>query len=253
MYLTTKGLVLRVCPYNDTDAMLTILTASHGKVSVKVRGLRRKNSPLSAACQLLAYAEFTLFEYKGSFTLNEAHTIEIFSKLQRDLQKLALGTYFAQVSEIISQEDQPNPELLSLTLNCLYALSNLSISEAMIKAVYELRCACIAGYTPDLQGCHVCGYETPDWFDISEGRLVCSGCRGKHVPGIRMPLTPGILDAMRYICLCDSKKIFFFSLPKIAVMQLSEITESFFSTQLERGFSALDFYKSLIFQTEFSE
>lgn len=252
MYVTTRGLVIRVCPYNDTDAMLTILTSDQGRLSVKVRGLRRKNSPLSAACQLLAYAEFTIFEYKGSYSLNEAHTLELFTELRRDLQKLSLGTYFAQAAEVVSQEDLPNPELLSLTLNCLYALSNLQVSENKIKAVFELRCTCIAGYTPDLYDCHVCGNQTPDRFDISEGRLECSRCQGITYTGIRMPLTAGILDAMRYICSCDSKKLFLFDLPEESVNQLAQLTESFFSTQLERGFSALDFYKSLIFQTEYS-
>lgn len=253
MYLTTKGLVLRVSPYNDTDAMLTILTSAQGRISAKVRGLRRKNSPLSASCQLLTYGEFTLFEYKRSFTVNEAHAVEIFPMLRNDLQKLSLGSYFAQAAEVVSQEDYPNPELLSLTLNCLYALSNYSVSEEKVKAVFELRCACIAGYTPDLFGCHVCGNRSADRFDISEGRLECSGCRGLGTSGIRMPLTPGILDAMRYICSCDAKKLLSFDLPKEAMIQLSQISESFFSTQLERGFSALDFYKSLLFQTEYSE
>ncbi len=253
MYLTTKGLVLRVSAYNDTDAMLTILTADQGRLSVKARGMRRKNSPVSAACQLLAYAEFTLFEYKGSFTLNEAHTIEIFSKLRNDLEMLSLGSYFAQAAEVIAQEDIPNPELLSLTLNCLYALSKLDVSIEKIKAVFELRCSCIAGYTPDLHSCHVCGCKTADSLDISEGRLECFSCRSYDNSGIRMPLTPGVLDAMRYICSCDSKKLLSFDLPQTALVQLAQITESFFSTQLERGFSALDFYKSLIFQSDHSE
>ncbi len=253
MYYTTKGLVLRVSPYNDTDAMLSILTDYHGRISVKVRGLRRKNSPLSAACQLLAYSEFTVFEYKNSFTLNEAHTIEIFSPLRKDLQKLSLATYFSQVSDVISQEDIPDPQLLSLTLNCLFALSNLSHCEQMVKAVFELRCACIAGYAPDLFGCHVCGHTFTDSFDISEGRLECTRCRSGKSSGIRMPITPGILDAMRYICFCDPKRLFAFDLPQDSLTQLSYITESFLSTQLERGFSSLDFYKSLIFQTEYSE
>ena len=63
MYLNTNGLVIRVTPYNDTDAILSVLTPNHGKLSVKARGLRRKNSPLIAPCQLLAYSEFVLFEY----------------------------------------------------------------------------------------------------------------------------------------------------------------------------------------------
>ena len=83
MYLTVRGLVLRVTPYKDTDAILTILTEDQGKLTVKARGLRRKNSPLVAPCQLLAYGEFTLFEYKGQYTINEAQSLELFSHLRR--------------------------------------------------------------------------------------------------------------------------------------------------------------------------
>ena len=78
MYLTTKGLVLRVTDYNDRDALLTLLTPDNGKLTVKARGLRRKNSPLVAPCQLLAYGEYTLFEYKNQFTINEAHSVQLF-------------------------------------------------------------------------------------------------------------------------------------------------------------------------------
>ncbi len=245
MYLTIQGLVLRVTAYNDTDALLTVLTGNYGKLTVKARGLRRKNSPLIAPCQLLAYAEFTLFEYRGFYTINEAHTIELFQNLRRDLSKLSLGTYFAQAAEVISQEDLPNPELLSLVLNCLHALSKLNISENQVKAVFELRSACIAGYTPDLYACHQCGNLTPDRFDIAQGCLECSGCRSSFSHGIRMPITPGMLDAMRYICTCDPKRLFSFRVGEGTFEELAHITESYLTTQLERGFSTLDFYKSL--------
>ena len=105
MYLTIQGIVLRVTDYNDKDALLTMLTRRHGRLTVKARGLRRKNSPLIAPCQLLSYGEFTLFEYRGQYTINEAQSIELFTPLRRDLTKLSLGTYFAQVSEVLSQED----------------------------------------------------------------------------------------------------------------------------------------------------
>lgn len=246
MYLNTKGLVLRVTAYNDTDALLSVLTPNHGKLTVKARGLRRKNSPLTAPCQLLAYADLTLFEYRGMYTINEANSVELFSALRRDLQKLSLGTYFAQVAETVAQEDLPNPELLALVLNCLHGLAKLNVPEAQVKAVFELRCACLAGYTPNLQGCYRCGCETADRFDLSEGRLECMACRNPESSGLRMPLTPGMLDAMRYICFCDSKKLFSFSTSPETIEELSHLSESYLSTQLERGFSTLDFYKSLL-------
>ena len=246
MYLTIQGIVLRVTDYNDRDALLTVLSRKHGKLTIKARGLRRRNSPLVAPCQLLAFGEFTLFEYRGNYTINEASSLELFSGLRRDLTKLSLGTYFAQVAELISQEDLPNPELQSLLLNCLYALAKLDLPEKQVKAVFELRGACLAGYTPDLFGCHVCGCQEPDRFDISAGMLECSKCRSPESSGLRLPVTPGILEAMRYICLCDPKKLFGFQLGDAAMQQLSELTEAYLTTQLERGFSTLDFYKSLL-------
>ena len=246
MYLTTRALVVRVTDYNDRDSLLTLLTPEHGKLTVKARGLRRKNSPLVAPCQLLAYGEYTLFEYRGAYTINEAASVELFQGLRRDLVRLSLGTYFAQVAEVLSQEDLPNPELLSLVLNCLHALSKLNESEDKVKAVFELRSACLSGYMPDLSVCHSCGSEQPDRFDISEGRLECWKCRQLGEGGIRLPLSDGTLQAMRYIVWCEPKRLFSFELGEDNLKQLSQITEAYLSTKLERGFSTLDFYKSLL-------
>ena len=251
MYLTVRAIVLRVSEFNDRDAMLTLLTQNYGKLSVKARGLRRKNSPLAAPCQLLSFGEFTLFEYNGKYTINEAHCLELFSGLRRELTQLSLGSYFAQVTELISQEDMPNPELQSLLLNCLYALSKLGLPEAQVKAVFELRAACLAGYTPELFGCHICGCQNPERFDLSLGQLECQGCRDPQSAGIRVPVTPEMLEAMRYICLCAPKRLFSFRLGEDATQALSQLTEGYLQTQLERGFSALDFYKSLFVREAF--
>jgi len=245
MYLKVQALVLRVTDYNDTDALLSLLTAQQGKLTAKVRGLRRKNSPMIAPCQLLAYSEFVLFENKGLYTVNEARTIELFQPLRKDLVKLSLGTYFAQVAEVVSQVDVPDPTLLSLTLNCIYGLAKLSHKPQKIKAVFELRCACIAGYSPDLFGCSACGSPYADRFDIAEGKLECRGCRDPYSSGIRMPITLGILDAMRYIMSAEPQRMFSFELGAESMSELSVLTESYLSSRLERGFSSLDFYKSI--------
>ena len=172
--------------------------------------------------------------------------MELFAPLRKDICRLSLATYIAQVTETLAQEDQPESELLSLALNCMHSLSYSDIAEAKVKAVFELRAASISGYLPDLSQCHICGHEQPDRFDIFEGRLECSRCTKISGGGLRMPVTPGVLDAMRYICYCDAKRLFSFDLGNESVKILSDITEGYLSTQLERGFSALDFYKSLV-------
>ncbi len=245
MYLKIQGLVLRITDHGERDALLTILTRDHGKLTAKARGLRRKNSLLIAQCQLLAFAEFNLFEQRGIYYINEASTIELFHELRRDLTRLSLGTYFAQAAEVLCQEDLPNPELMSLVLNCLYGLSKLGEQETKVKAVFELRSACIAGFLPDLYGCRICGNTWPDRFNLSAGQLECSTCRDSASGGIRMPVDSGVLQAMRYIVECEPGKLFAFRLGGESLAQLSSVTEAYLMTQLERGFSALDFYKSL--------
>ena len=60
-----------------------------------------------------------------------------------------------------------------------------------------------------------------------------------------MPVSSSVLEAMRYICLCDPKKLFSFQLGADTLEKLSSLTEAYLTTQLERSFSTLDFYKSL--------
>lgn len=245
MFEKTEGIVLRATEYKDTDKLLTVLTRDLGKITIRARGAKSQSSKLKAACQLLTFSEFTLKEYQGRYTISEAVTKEIFPELQRDLELLSLASYFVQVCDMVAQEADPMPDLLSLLLNALYALSKLHKPQNMVKAVFELRTACIAGFSPDLRGCAICGREDPDRFNITQGVLQCSSCRSEDANGIRMPVSPGVLNAMRYICAADPKRLFSFQLSDESYTELNQITESFLTMRLERGFSALDFYKSL--------
>lgn len=148
MHIITQGLVLRETNYKEADKILTVLTAEGGKRTVKARACRRKGSPLAAAAQLLTWSDMTLFEYRDYYTLNEASTREEFRGLRNDLEKLALGSYFAEVTEAVAEEGVPQPTLLSLILNCLYALDKWDKPPALVKAAFELRALCAAGYEP---------------------------------------------------------------------------------------------------------
>ncbi len=243
MYLTTRGLVLRTTEYKETDRILTVLTAEDGLLTLKARGVRSNRSKLKGACQLLTYAEFTVNEARGFRFISEATAIEMFAGLRNDIVLLALGSYFAQLAEVLSQEDAASPALLSLILNALYALSKLQKPPRLVKAATELRLAAIAGYQPELSGCCVCGNPEPDRFSIADGTLECAACRSGD--GVRMPLSPASLAAMRYILSCPEKKLFSFSISGAAEKELCDAAESYLLTQLERSFYTLDFYKSL--------
>ncbi len=245
MFQTTKGIVLRETEYKDNDKILTILTRDAGLVTARAWGVKRKNSTLKSGCQLLTYSEFTLQEKQGFIRVQEAVPVEMFSALRQDIVLLSLGSYFAQTAEVLSQEDSPDPALLTLVLHALHSLC-VGKNPMLVKAAYEFQLAVISGYTPELSGCVLCDNETPDLFNVSKGVLQCTDCRGTGMDGLHLPISAGTLDAMRYLTSCTPEKAFSFRLGDASAAELSGITETYLLTQLERGFFTLDFYKSLL-------
>ena len=245
MHIVTQGLVLRETNYKETDKILTVLTREGGKRTVKARGCRRRNSPLAASAQLLVWSDMTLFEYRDYISLNEAEALELFWGVRRDVEKLALCSYFAEVAEAVAEEGRPDQALLSLLLNSIYALDRLNKPPALVKAAFELRLLCVAGYEPLLDACALCGEEAPAQprLDLGEGVLCCAACRAEAGEGAAIPLEGGALAAMRHIVYGDPKRLFSFRLEGADLSCLSHVCQRFLTTQLDRGFRTLDFYQ----------
>jgi DNA repair protein RecO (recombination protein O) len=246
MYINTTGLVLRVTDYRDSSRILTVLTSTEGKLTVSARGALRRGSRLAAASQLFAYSHMTLYHSRDRWTMTEAQTVELFSGLSAEVDILALGSYFAELLEAVSDEDSPNPEVLSLGLNALYALSRNKKNPLLVKAAFETRLMCLAGFEPLLAGCAVCGKTEPDepQLDLNGGAVCCGGCLPDSGNGTAQ-LDPASLDALRYVTSCGAKKVFSFKLPDDALALLSRASEAYVSAQLDRTFKTLEYYKSV--------
>ena len=244
MFQTVNALVLREVRYKEADRILTLLTDTEGKLTVKARGALRKSSRTAAATQQLTYSEMTLFGNKGRWTVNEASVREAFSGLREDMERLALGAYFAECMEAFGVEDQPEPELLQLGLNCLYALSRGLYPPEKIKAAFELRLMCLSGYAPELGRCAVCGKEPEDpVLSLDRGQVCCSGCG--RATGESVSLGGGALDAARFLCTAPPKQLLSFRIGDDALLRLSDAAERYLLRRAERTFPTLDYWKKI--------
>lgn len=248
MHSKTKAIVLRGVDYKDSDKILTVLTQEYGKITVSSRGCRKKGSHLAASSQLLAWSEMVLYARQGRWTLKEGTTERLFQGVRDDLDRLALGCYFAEVTDVLAVEGLPCPELLSLLLNSLHALDKMQDKPlALIKTAFEWKTMCLAGYEPLMDGCGVCGAAPPKepQFHLGEGVLHCAKCRDQVGEGISMPLSEQALLAVSHIIYGDPKRLFSFSMGGEGLRLLGDVSEAYLHTQLERGFHTLDFYKQL--------
>lgn len=241
MFLTTKALVLREVKYKEADRILTILTEDEGKLTAKAPGALRKTSKFSASTQLFTWAELTLFGNRGHWTVREGSVIEAFEGLRTDLEAMAIASYIVQVLETVSDEDAPDPQVLQLGLNSLYALSRGLCEQSQVKAAFELRLMSLAGFAPELDRCVLCGRTEGDMrFSAGHGGLLCPDC-GRYAD----PVSPACLAAMRHVTGAPAKKVFSFSLTGDAAREFSVICEGYLLTCLERNFPALEYYKKI--------
>ena len=131
-------------------------------------------------------------------------------------------------------------------LNCLYMICEKKRPWRQLKAIYELRALCLAGYMPDILACANCGkYDGGSfYFSPVEGRLLCADCadRERHLPN----LDPGALYALRHICLSEDNKLFSFSLADASLKNLSGVCEQYLLTHLDHGLKTLDFLKTVV-------
>ena len=241
MMIKTTGLIIREYLTGENDRIVAILTPN-GLVRAFAKGSRKLSNSNLGAIQLLCFSSFDLSKSKDTYTVCSAKAIEIFFELRNNITKLALAQYFCEAVKYFSDEDDDCSEVLRLTLNCLKFLCTDKFKEPLIKAIFELRLTCIAGYTPDLSCCVGCGNEDGRFFfSPIDGGIYCNNCA--PVRYIEMP--SAVLLAARHICYSPFDRIFSFKLEDKHIPSLTKMSEKFFVTQADHKFGTLEFYNSL--------
>ena len=171
---------------------------------------------------------------------------EGFAGLRMEIEKFALGSYFAECLELYAMEGESAEELLQLGLNSLYALSEGLGSREKIKAAFEVRISCLSGYRPQLAGCSCCGREDVQMplLELDSGTVICRSCH-RSENGQTIPLSSASLQAMRWLTDAPAKKLLAFRLDPVDQGILSQAAEPYFLRRSERSFRTLDYYRSL--------
>ncbi|MBE6758887.1 MAG: DNA repair protein RecO [Ruminococcaceae bacterium] len=244
MNLTVDALVLRTQNYRESDRLCTLLTRTHGIVYAYARGARNLKNKNFSSTQQLSYARFTLFSSRDRFIIDETSLEHIFSAVLSELERLSLAQYLCELAEELTPPEMNEPYLL-LMLRALYTLSKRDRPVELIKAATEMRLMSMSGFMPDLVMCSECGeYETEKMFFMpGTGTIRCEKC---GADGVCLPVSRGAVTAMRHCCYTDLNKTYAFDLGEPSLSQFGAACESYLKNRLERSFTTLDFYRSLM-------
>jgi len=245
MKIKTNGLIIKEQNIGEQDKLVTVLTDSLGVIRAFVRRAKNIKSPKCASTGLLCYSEFSIFENKGTYSIDEAQSIEMFFKLRSNVRNMSLAQYFCELCATLCPKEHDAKEYLRLILNALHLLCTGKKDPLLIKACVEMRLLSLCGYMPDLIMCGDCGvYEAPSMvFFPKQGKLYCPECIKSTVGGIVSPIS--VITALRHTVYADFEKLFSFSLSDESLRLLNMITESYLSTITEKDYMTLQFFKMM--------
>lgn len=243
MTTTTKGLVIREQTIGESDRLVTLLTADYGLVRAFVRGAKQMKNRLASSTSLFAFSDFSLYRGRDAFTVDNAVPIEVFFDLRKDIVRLAVAQYFAQLAYELCEEEHPAPEMLSVLLNSLHLLCNSSKDIRLIKSAVEFRLLSLGGYMPNILACANCSVYESDlmYFDTLDGCIYCENCPKAGA----IPCPKNVITAIRFICLTEPKKIFSFALSEDNLVLLSQISEKYLLSRIQKKLPTLEFYKGI--------
>ncbi len=260
--ISTDALVIRAVPQGDHDRILTLLCPEEGRITVIAKGARSLRNKLMSPCRAFVWGNFEL-HFKGDMAwVRDASVIKSFTALEQDIELMYLAQYISDVCCELSGQGEPAGELLPLALNTYHALCSDKYDRALVKAAFELRAAAISGYLPELTECIRCEKtEAPAFYlDVMGGGIVCSDCiaSAPEIPeaeipvdaygtrSIIIPITAGVLAAMRYVVGAPLKRLLSFGITsEVDKKTFCRAAETYILNHLERGFASLRLYHEL--------
>lgn len=175
------ALVIRSKQFGESDRVLTLFSRKLGKLQAVAKGVRKPKSRQRAGAQLFTYGDFLIHRGKTLDTVSQCSPKESFPHLWNDLDRSFAATGIAELLDVSTIPAQPNSELFTLTLTCLFLLEQFD--PTLVLSAYALRLMELLGYRPRLEECVECGVSVKGdrlFFSSEAGGILCGHCRENY-------------------------------------------------------------------------
>ena len=142
------GMVLKSVPAGEYDRRVEILTRERGRISGFMRGARRPGSPVMAAASPFVFGTFKIHEGRSAYQILEAKVDNYFEKLRSDMIAACYGSYFCEILQFVTRENNDASNLLYLAYQSLRALESDSFDNRLVRAIFEIKTVMLEGEYP---------------------------------------------------------------------------------------------------------
>lgn len=121
----SESVILRVTPYLEYDALLTVYAFDYGRVSLIAKGGFSKRSKLKPYLQIATIAELAFYQQENRQIqpIKEIHLSYVYQKVSIDPCLFAMASAFVEIfQQAVQEEELPDLELFTFLKTALISL-----------------------------------------------------------------------------------------------------------------------------------
>lgn len=240
----SEAIVLRSRKFSEADALLTLCSRNHGKISAIAKGVRKPKSTKRGGVQLFTHAIYSLRSGRNMDQVDQCEITSSFGKLWGDLDRLSYATYVTELADGFLLEGERNEELFLLLLTTLHLME--VYDPALVSVIFQIRLMQIMGYHPQLEKCVHCNqpiHEVRNRFSAQLGGVLCSNCTSRDPFAISCH--QGHLATIRQMAKINLAKLGILKISPDYLRELEKIFRIYVGFHLEKRVKSWDFINSM--------
>ncbi len=152
MIIHTEAVVLKRFPFGDTSMIARCLTREEGKVSIIIRGAKRKKPHYTSFFQPINYLDL-IYHFSPKRDIQTATKVSyqrIWSKYQNNLKHMSYGLALMEITDKATINQDPHPELFDELVSVLHKMDTRENRLNILFWYYEMKLLTLLGFKPDL-------------------------------------------------------------------------------------------------------
>ncbi len=241
----SEAIILRRTDFGESDRLLTLYSREFGKIQAIAKGARKPQSRKTGHVELFMRTNFLFAKGRQISIITQAEMVESYNGLRADLIRTTYASYFVELLDRFTVEEDKHSGLYDLLANGLVWLET-SHDVLLAARYYELRLLSLAGFQPRLFHCVACGEgieEQDQFFSAELGGLLCPDCQFSDRRA--KPISSVAVKVMRYLQTRDWKKVSTLNLKRPLQRELETISHYYLTYLLERDLKSVSFLQRL--------
>ncbi len=209
----TQAINLKNYPLNDNDSIVVMFSKTKGILHAVAKGAKRPKSKLGARIQMFIANDIMLNEGKNLDTIAQAQSLNTFSKIRSDLDKMSYSMYIVEIVNSfcsnVHGKNENHGEIYDLIFKTLDNIANSNDKKEVILNTlkFQIKIMNILGWGLDFDYCSICqkNIESDAIYTISFGML-CECCAKKNYDYTNIKLNKKIKEFLSAISKFENTK-----------------------------------------------